>query len=55
MHIVFTEKEMEYIQKTGFKWSVKADCPNDIKKNIARKMSKLGKQTDLRYYIENGA
>lgn len=49
MHIFFTDEEQKYIIKDLFGWKVKKDCPQDIKKEILKKMSAFEWQKDVVY------
>lgn len=37
MTITFTEDELEYINKKFGHWTIKKDCPKEIKKSINKK------------------
>lgn len=47
MHIFFTEEEQKYITKDLFGWKVKEGCPQDVKKEILKKMSAFDRQKDV--------
>jgi hypothetical protein len=49
MHIFFTDEEQKYIIKDIFEWKVKKDCPQDVKKEILKKMSAFEIQKDIVY------
>lgn len=44
MHVLFTEKEKEWIFKDTFGWPVKRDCPKDILESINGKKKILNSQ-----------
>ena len=41
MIVVFTEAEMEHINTKRFRWTVKDDCPESMRKRIERKLGYL--------------
>ena len=45
MHVIFTEDELEWIDKKIFNWTVKKGCPSSIKKSLEKKL-KLLKEHD---------
>ena len=46
MTILFADKEMEYINKNNFNWTIKKECPTDIKKTILLKLNLLKKMDE---------
>lgn len=41
MTIIFTDEELEYIDKEPFNWHPKKDCPKKIEGSIKRKLKLL--------------
>ena len=50
MHVFFTEEEQKYIIKDLFGWKVKKDCPQDMKKEIIKKMNAFEWQKGVVYW-----
>ena len=46
MHMIFTEKEKEWIDTRKFGWPIKTGCPADIKKEIEKKKKILDEQME---------
>ena len=44
MHLFFTEKEMQYIKRIPFGWSVLKDAPKNIEESINKKIRKINDQ-----------
>lgn len=47
MTIFFSDEEMKWIEKALFKWTVKKDCPKNIKADLQTKIAML---YDKRHY-----
>ena len=45
MTMMFSEDELEWIDKKPFHWTIKDGCPEELKKSIEKKL-KLLKSTD---------
>jgi hypothetical protein len=41
MTIIFTEHELEWINKEPFNWTVKQGCPESIRKALEKKLKLL--------------
>lgn len=41
MHVIFTDEEKEWINMKPFNWTVKDGCPENIKKEIEKKLKVL--------------
>lgn len=41
MIVIFAEKEMEHINTKKFRWTIKDDCPDNIKKRLKKKLDYL--------------
>ena len=48
MTILFTEEEMKKKKKNHFNWTVKKECPPNIKKTILLKLNLLKKMDEPR-------
>ena len=46
MTIIFTDEELEWIDKKPFDWKIKEGCPKEIKDSIQRKLDLLNKQSE---------
>ena len=47
MHLIFTEEEKEWIVMKPLNWTVKEGCPEEIKKELDKKLKLLkGKGND---------
>lgn len=44
MHILFSEKELEWIEKRKYGWPIKRGCPSEIRKSIEKKKKTLDGQ-----------
>lgn len=44
MHMLFTEEEQKWIDKTKFGWPIKKGCPLDIEKSIKEKKREIDNQ-----------
>lgn len=51
MTIVFSDEELKWIDKKPFNWSLKNECPEDLKTKIKRKLDILNEKT---YSYEEG-
>lgn len=56
MTIVFSDKEMEYIEQKPFHWTIKKDCPESLRKGIEKKLKRLydKKSYDIEEAIPDG-
>lgn len=41
MTVFFTDEEMKYINTSFLKWTIKADCPDNLKRQINEKLEYL--------------
>ena len=53
MHMLFTDKEKEWIYVDKFGWPIKSGCPDDIKASINKKKEKINKQMEGNYGKRN--
>ena len=53
MTVRFTEEELEYIDKTPFKWTVAEDAPEEITKAINRKLKLLNADADREIKLDS--
>ena len=41
MHLIFSEEEKKWIKKELFNWTVKKNCPKELRKKINKKLEIL--------------
>ena len=41
MHLIFTDEEKEWIDKKPFNWTIKKECPKEIKEGLEKKLKLL--------------
>lgn len=44
MHVIFTDEEKRWIDRSSWGWLIKAGCPENIRKAIERKKQMIAKQ-----------
>lgn len=44
--LIFTEEELEWIDKIPYNWKIKKGCPDKLKKSIDKKLKELKKEIE---------